>query len=386
MAQRGWITKQDRKKKGPVWVYNWYVVKPETGKKAEHTCVIGLVAHFPREKDAWLEVDRRHLKPQLDQSVIRSGRLTFGDLATSYLSNGAKKLAVTTQYTVKKSFDNYLIPRWGAISALDIQPLEVEHWLGTLLLANPTKDKLRRLMSIVYTQAQKYGLVPRTESSNPVRWVEQSAKSNYKPIVLDPSTGAKIFEALSGAERALAILVAATGIRISEALGLKWEDIDYQSKQINLRRVWVANTVVGRLKTDDSEAPVPLTDLLAIILQDWQKETVYGRPSDWVFASKRCKGQKLRSASVLTFDQLRPAALAVGVKIKPGQRFGFHNFRHGLASWLVNKGTDVKTVQSLLRHSNVKTTLGLYTHRVNESMLVAQDSVMRAMAVCETVQ
>jgi integrase len=66
--------------------------------------------------------------------------------------------------------------------------------------------------------------VPRTESSNPVRWVEQSAKSNYKPIVLDPSTAVKIFEALSGAERALAILVAATGIRISEARGLKWED------------------------------------------------------------------------------------------------------------------------------------------------------------------
>jgi hypothetical protein len=149
MAQRGWITKQDRKKKGPVWVYHWYIVKPETGRKAEHTCVIGLVAHFPREKDAWLEVDRRHLKPQLDQSAICSGRLTFGDLATSYLSNGAKKLAVTTQYTVKKSFDNYLIPRWGTIPALDIQPLEVENWLGTLPLANPTKDKLRRLMSIV---------------------------------------------------------------------------------------------------------------------------------------------------------------------------------------------------------------------------------------------
>ncbi len=141
-----------------------------------------------------------------------------------------------------------------------------------------------------------------------------------------------------------------------------------------------------RADDPDSEAPVPLTDLLAMTLRDWQKETVYGRPSDWVFASTRCKGKKPRSASVLAFDHLRPAALAAGVKIKPGQRFGFHNFRHGLASWLVNKGTDVKTVQSLLRHSNVKTTLGLYTHRVNESMLMAQDSVMRAMTACETVQ
>ena len=48
-------------------------------------------------------------------------------------------------------------------------------------------------------------------SSNPLRWVEQSAKSYYKPIVVDPDTAAKIFEALSGMELALAILVAATG-------------------------------------------------------------------------------------------------------------------------------------------------------------------------------
>jgi integrase len=86
-----------------------------------------------------------------------------------------------------------------------------------------------------------------------------------------------------------------------------------------------------------------------------------------------------RSSSVLTWDHLRPAAIAAGVKLKKGQRFGFHNFRHGLASWLVNQGTDVKTVQGLLRHSNVSTTLGLYAHRVNSSMKAAQDSMMRGL-------
>jgi len=379
MAQRGWITKQDRKKKGPVWVYHWYVIKPETGKKVEHTWPVGSVASFPREKAAWLEIDRRHMQPLPDQSAIRTGCLTFGDLAASYMQNGMTKLAVTTQYTVKHYIDDYLLPRWGKSVALDIQPLEIESWLGSLPRSNPTKDKIRRIMSIVYTRAQKYGLVPRSDSSNPVKWVEQSAKSSYKPIVLDPATAAKIFEQLSGFELTLTILVAATGIRISEAMGLKWGDIDYQNKQINLRRVWVGDTIVEQLKTEDSEAPVPLTALLATHLQDWQRETVYGRPSDWVFASARSKGKTPRSSSVLTWDHLRPAAIAAGVKLKKGQRFGFHNFRHGLASWLVNQGTDVKTVQGLLRHSNVRTTLGLYAHQVNSSMLAAQDAVMRAM-------
>jgi integrase len=387
MAQRGWITKQQRKKNGSVWVYHWYLLKPETGKKVEHTCVIGAVADFRSEKDAWREIDRRHLKPQLDQKAVATGRLTFGDLAASYSENGMKKLAVTTQYTVKHYIDDYLLPRWGSSFALDIQPLDIEQWLDSIKRSNPTKDKIRRIMSVIYTRAQKYGLVPRSDSSNPVRWVEQSAKSSYKPIVVDPATAAKIFQALSGMEQTLVILVAATGIRISEAMGLKWEDIDYQDKQINLRRVWVQDMIVERLKTDDSAAPVPLTDLLADCLRSWHRETVYARPTDWIFASTRSKGSKPRSSSVLTSDHLRPAAIAAGVKLKKGQRFGFHNFRHGLASWLVNQGTDVKTVQGLLRHSNVSTTLGLYAHRVNSSMMAAQDSVMRAIrSGTETVQ
>jgi integrase len=225
-----------------------------------------------------------------------------------------KKLAATTQYTVQHAIDDYLVPRWGTTYALAIQPLEIEQWLASLPLANPTKDKLRRIMSIIFKQALKYGLVPRSEASNPVRWVEQSAKSRYRPIVITPETAARIFEQLSGAELALAVLVAATGVRISEALGLKWEDI------------------VDRLKTDDSEAPVPLADLLAECLRSWQTETIYGRPCDWVFASKKNRGRTPRSSSVLTADYLRPAAIAAGVELKPSQRFGFHNFRHGLAS------------------------------------------------------
>ena len=107
------------------------------------------------------------------------------------MQNGMKKLAVTTRYTVKHYLDDYLLPRWGKSAALEIHPLEIEGWLGSLPHSNPTKDKIRRIMSIVYTRAQKYGLVPRSDSSNSVRWVEQTAKSGYKPIVPDPATAAK---------------------------------------------------------------------------------------------------------------------------------------------------------------------------------------------------
>jgi integrase len=59
-------------------------------------------------------------------------------------------------------------------------------------------------------------------------------------------------------------------------------------------------------------------------------------------------------------------------------RFGFHNLRHSLASFLVRTKTDPKTVQTLLRHSNVKTTLQLYAHNVSEDRLAAQGQALAA--------
>jgi len=50
--------------------------------------------------------------------------------------------------------------------------------------------------------------------------------------------------ALPEAERVLTLVIAATGLRISEALGLQWQDVDYANQRINLRRVWVDNDVL----------------------------------------------------------------------------------------------------------------------------------------------
>jgi site-specific recombinase XerD len=68
-----------------------------------------------------------------------------------------------------------------------------------------------------------------------------------------------------------------------------------------------------------------------------------------LFASTRLKGKQPRVANMLVEDHLRPAAVKAGVR-KEGEkvRFGFRNLRHSLASCLVRKGTDVKTVQKML--------------------------------------
>jgi len=92
------------------------------------------------------------------------------------------------------------------------------------------------------------------------------------------------------------------------------------------------------------------------------------------------KGQASPLANMLVEDYLRPAAVKAGV-LKEGEkiRFGFHNLRHSLASFLVRKGTDAKTVQAILRHSDVTTTLGIYAHSMSKDRLAAQDDMLAAM-------
>jgi integrase len=72
---------------------------------------------------------------------------------------------------------------------------------------------------------------------------------------------------------------------------------------------------------------------------------------------------------------VKVAVLAVGDK----RRFGCHNFRHSLASFLVASGTDTKTVQELLRHTKVQTTLDLYSQSMPAERMVAQGTMLTAI-------
>jgi integrase len=99
-----------------------------------------------------------------------------------------------------------------------------------------------------------------------------------------------------------------------------------------------------------------------------------------MFASFKCKGRQPRVANMLIEYHLRPAAVRAGVLLKDDKvRFGFHNLRHSLASFLVRTKTDPKTVQALLRHSDVKTTLQLYAHSISEDRMAAQGQVLEAI-------
>lgn len=115
-------------------------------------------------------------------------------------------------------------------------------------------------------------------------------------------------------------------------------------------------------------------------MQRWMRQTPYSKANDWVFPSFKLKGRQPRAANMLVEDYLRPAAVGAGVLAADWEgRFGFHNLRHSLASYLVRTRTDPKTVQALFRHSDVKTTLQLYSHSVSEDRMAAQGAMLSAI-------
>jgi integrase len=387
VAQKGWLTKEDRKKAGKVWIYHYYKTRETDGHRVENTVVVGALSSLRREKDAWAEVEHRGLNRNYQLGI--SGHITFGDLAQHYIKYELGDLAEaddqkshTTIERYLQVLNNRLIPRWGNRPALEIEPLEIMQWLKASKrmenLENPTVDKIRRVMNLVFKHAQTYGLIPRTDEANPMKFVRVKTQSEYEAKIITPEQGFKILTAMPQPESTLTMLIAATGLRISECLGLQWADVDYDSQQIFIRRSWTGK--VGKPKSAASKAPVPMVPLLAGFIRQWQQQTTYAQPTDWVFASTRLKGKRPRVANMLVEDYLRPAAVKAGV-LKEGEkvRFGFHNLRHSLASFLVRKGTDAKTVQAMLRHSDVTTTLGIYAHSMSEDRLAAQDDMLAAM-------
>ncbi len=386
--QRGWL-RVERRKAGETWVLRYNVTRASDGKRVEHTRAIGLLSQFPTESTAWVEVERQNLN--VNNPDFR-GRVAFADLCRHYLQHEVlnparkqQKKAHTTTEDYNRIVTKRLIPRFGRKDALRIQPLEIESWMDSLEeqegLQNPTLDKYRRQMFLVYKHGQRHGLIPRTQEANPLNFVRQSSTSDYEAITI---TAAKTFEVLQlmpQLERTLTLLIAATGLRISECLGLQWQDIDYGKQKIFVRRAWTRGEV-GKPKSRASKAPVPLHPVLAAFLREWHGQTPYSKPEDWAFPSERLDGKQPRVANMLVEDHLRPAAVKAGVPELLGGhrvRFGFHNLRHSLASFLVDSGTDPKTVQDLLRQADVRTTLKFYAHSRHETKLAAQAQVLEAI-------
>jgi len=381
--QRGSL-KQVKRKTGLTWILRYRVTRE--GKRVEHAHIVGPVADFPKRKDALREVDRLGLPSRINDESVDT-RIHFDTLVEHYLKADFGRDAVRpkterTTLNTQQIVRSYLIPRWGREIADDIKPLDIQRWLQSLHhekeLAWTTVSKFRGTMLRVY----KIGLLHELVTRNPVQPVGTRSITNYKAILVTPQQTLEIIQGLKNPlHRILVLTCAATALRASELLALRWSDILWEEERIAVTKRWSLGKD-GPTKTRKSEGHVPLHAVLSAQLREWQSQTAYGADFDFVFPSLKKEGRVPLSPAVFVADHLRPVAIKAGLKIAPGQRFGLHNLRHSLSSWLVNKAkVEPKTVQSILRHSRIQTTLDLYTQGDGDETRAAQGAFLKEMGL-----
>jgi len=223
-------------------------------------------------------------------------------------------------------------------------------------------------MHRVYKIGQRHELV----TKNPVQHVEMRTKTNYRAIVITPAQTLTILESFPNSlHYALVLTCAATALRASEILSLRWSDICWAEERIRISKRW-AKGEDGDTKTEASDGYVPLHPMLADRLRAWQLRSPTLPRMIFCFRPRRRRENRrstLRHSLPIICDR------------------GLHNLRHSLSNYLVNTArVQPKTVQGILRHSKIQTTLDLYTQSDSNETRAAQGEFLNAVGLTQRVQ
>ena len=207
------------------------------------TIPVGLLRDFPKEKDAWREVDKLGLAVRINEAPC-PGRIRFNALCEHYLkadfgADAVRPKSDNTTAITQHIVRDYLITRWGNEIAEDIKPLDIQRWLKSLNtdneLAWTTIAKMRGVMSRIY----KVGILHEHALTNPVLHVQTRSKSSYRAIVITPQQTLTILNFLPAVlHRTLVLTCAATALRSSEILALRWADILWEETRIRVSKRW----------------------------------------------------------------------------------------------------------------------------------------------------
>jgi integrase/recombinase XerD len=168
------------------------------------------------------------------------------------------------------------------------------------------------------------------------------------PVVLSPEEVARLIEAAPNRMyRMILIVLYATGMRRTEASRLQVRDIDSQRMVIHIRQ--------GKGSRDRD---VPLTPKLLEALRDYWR---WKRPQVWLFPSRSrpggVRGVERPISNKIVWNACHLAATRAGLE----KRIGPHTLRHSFATHLMEAGTDLRTIQLLMGHADLKHTT-VYLH------------------------
>ena len=219
-------------------------------------------------------------------------------------------------------------------------------------LAESTVDKMRIILHQVLDAAKEDKLI----SDNPAyssRLTISSRKTKREPLTME-----QLRDILSNADkltmedRTLLYLFAYTGMRRGEVLGLQWGDIDFDNKRINVERAvsFTSNKpIIGKPKSEAGNRCVPLLDQLAEHLQALPNKAGFV-----IGGEAPCTAQTYKRA----WERIGKTINLYGATA--------HVFRHTFAT-IFQTMTDPKTLQTVLGHADIMTTMNTYVHPQEEA-------------------
>jgi integrase len=386
--QRGSLRRIRRKDGTTVWVYPWRETQIDSTRK-RRAIIVGAVEDYPTESLAQAAVDslRLTINQSVPQELIKDisvetlvNHYREHELPDIFYKENPEKVSDDERksYSTQDTYDGYLrkwiLPRWRSYRLSEVKAVEVERWLKTLCfpdgvpLAKGSKAKIRNIMSALYSHAIRWEWV----TGNPITSVRQSAKREKVPEVLTVDELVKLLAAIPEPFRTAVFLDGASGLRVGELLGLKWEDVDFKKSVIYIRRSIVKQRI-GPPKTEASQKPIPMNSELAKALRLWKMKTIYNRPSDWVYASPAKKGTQPYWPKSIYRVYIKRAADKIGLR----KRIGWHTFRHTFGTILNANGENPKVIQELMRHANLKVTMDTYVQAVTDEKREAQNKLVK---------
>jgi integrase len=296
----------------------------------------------------------------------------------SYRGRTARGLEETTRDEYRRSFEAHVLPHLGRMKLRDLGSRDVSDWFGALEregVRPPTIRKAKAALSAMTATAAQDGDI----QHNPVlgvRYVPAASSSPRKRKTLTESNVSAILDALAPEWRLFFELLAHSGLRVGELLGLTWANVHLGDDPhiLVVEQVYKGNR--KRLKTEGSERRVPLSAGMARALHDWKDKADHAGADSPVFAS--AVGTPLSYGNVYN-RVLRPALIKAGIAVKVGEKWdyqgvGFHAFRKACGSiLLLRAGKSPKQVQQWLGHSQLTTTMNIYTHELDDGLGGADD-------------
>lgn len=324
-------------------------------------------AKLKREAREWLDNALRAAAAGL-LPPGRSPRLAA--YLTDWLDNVASgRVRERTLLRYRQLLHKHVIPHLAKIALEKLTPQQIQALYRKLgqgedAIAPQTIKHVHAVLRNALGHAVRLGLLAR----NPCELVDPPRVPAREMQTLDLAGVAQFLRAAAGDPlEALWTLAVTTGMRQGELLGLKWEDIDWETRSLTVRRsvcylkgrgyVWdEPKSATGRRRIELLEIAVQALRRHKAA-QDWRRRFMGDKWQEQGLVFTNTRGGPLLAANVY-YRAFKPLLRRAGLP----ETLRFHDLRHTVASLLLADGTHPKIAQELLGHSSVRVTLDTYSH------------------------